>query len=119
MWIKELLFTHAGDFAVLLPLYEMYDDDVFVQRRGSYISVEDFMVNLDKETVECFHQFFNGSTSSRVLDSWIHQPGYPVIKVEVFRDRSPNVILLKQVKILYLDEIIIIQKTVSSNLAYS
>ncbi|XP_073943309.1 aminopeptidase N-like isoform X2 [Choristoneura fumiferana] len=74
------------------------------KRRGSYISIEDFMINLDKETVECFHQFFNGSTSSRVLDSWIHQSGYPVINVEVFRDRSPNVILLKQRKFMFTKE---------------
>ncbi|KPJ05972.1 Aminopeptidase N [Papilio machaon] len=65
-------------------------------RRGKYISLEDFMINLDQDTVECLHQFFNGSTASRVLKSWFHQAGYPIINVQVLRDRNPNVILLKQ-----------------------
>ncbi|XP_013172178.1 PREDICTED: aminopeptidase N-like [Papilio xuthus] len=65
-------------------------------RRGKYISLEDFMISLDQDTVECLHQFFNGSTASRVLKSWFHQAGYPVINVQVLRDRNPNVILLKQ-----------------------
>ncbi|XP_063377441.1 membrane alanyl aminopeptidase-like [Cydia fagiglandana] len=65
-------------------------------RRGSFINLEDFMINLDKETVECFHQFSNGTTSSMVLNSWFWYPGYPVINVHVYRDRLPNVITLKQ-----------------------
>ncbi|CAG5041319.1 unnamed protein product [Parnassius apollo] len=65
-------------------------------RRGKYISLEDFMISLDHDTVECLHQFLNGSTASRVLSSWFHQSGYPVIDVQVLRDRNPNAILLKQ-----------------------
>lgn len=56
------------------------------------------MTHLDLDTVECLHQFFNGSTASRVLESWFYQPGYPVIKVNVLRDRIPNAIQLKQVR---------------------
>ncbi|CAH2070906.1 unnamed protein product, partial [Iphiclides podalirius] len=65
-------------------------------RRGKYISLEDFMISLDHDTVECLHQFFNGSTSSRVLNSWFHQSAYPLVNVQVLRDRNPNVIVLKQ-----------------------
>ncbi|CAH0725370.1 unnamed protein product, partial [Brenthis ino] len=67
-------------------------------KRGQYISLADFMTNLDLDTVECLHQFFNGSTSSRVLSSWFHQSRYPVVNVQVFRDRDPNAIQLKQKK---------------------
>ncbi|KAJ0178637.1 hypothetical protein K1T71_005412 [Dendrolimus kikuchii] len=65
-------------------------------RRGKYISLQDFMTALDKETVECSYQFFNGSTSSRILKSWFRQQGYPVINVQVLRDRIPNAVQLKQ-----------------------
>ncbi|CAH2226407.1 jg23575, partial [Pararge aegeria aegeria] len=68
-------------------------------RRGQYISLIDFMVSLDHDTVDCFHQFFNGSTSSRVLNSWFHQSGYPVVNVLVLRDRTPNAVQLKQVNV--------------------
>ncbi|XP_050667750.1 membrane alanyl aminopeptidase-like [Leptidea sinapis] len=67
-------------------------------RRGRYISLDDFMASLDHDTVECLNQFFNGSTASRVLNSWFYQSGYPVVEVKVFRDRTPNAIQLKQRK---------------------
>ncbi|XP_045494513.1 membrane alanyl aminopeptidase-like [Colias croceus] len=67
-------------------------------RKGSYVSLGDFMASLDHDTVECLHQFFNGSTASRVLSSWFNQPGYPVVSVNVLRDRTPNAIQLKQRK---------------------
>ncbi|XP_049870009.1 membrane alanyl aminopeptidase-like [Pectinophora gossypiella] len=73
-------------------------------RRGHYISLKDFMTNLDHDTVECLHQFFNGSTASKVLDSWFHQPGYPVIHVNVLRDRTPNAVQLKQHKFSFVRE---------------
>ncbi|XP_045447194.1 leucyl-cystinyl aminopeptidase-like [Melitaea cinxia] len=73
-------------------------------RRGKYISVTDFMINLDRDTVECLHQFLNGSTSSRVLNSWFHQSGYPVVNVQVLRDRSPNVVQLKQRKFSFSEQ---------------
>ncbi|CAH2105885.1 unnamed protein product [Euphydryas editha] len=73
-------------------------------RRGKYISLTDFMINLDRDTVECLHQFFNGSTSSRVLNSWFHQAGYPVVNVQVLRDRTPNVVQLKQRKFSFTEQ---------------
>ncbi|XP_068631413.1 aminopeptidase N-like [Battus philenor] len=73
-------------------------------RRGKYISLEDFMISLDHDTVECLHQFFNGSTASRVLNSWFRQPGYPVVNVQVLRDRNPNAILLKQRQFSFTDQ---------------
>ncbi|XP_045765668.1 aminopeptidase N-like [Maniola jurtina] len=73
-------------------------------RRGQYISLIDFMASLDRDTVECFHQFFNGSTSSRVLNSWFHQSGYPVVNVLVLRDRTPNAVQLKQVKFSFIEK---------------
>ncbi|CAK1546281.1 unnamed protein product [Leptosia nina] len=65
-------------------------------RRGHFITLADFMDSLDHDTVECLHQFFNGSTASRVLNSWFNHPGYPVVSVNVLRDRTPNAIQLKQ-----------------------
>ncbi|XP_060801836.1 aminopeptidase N [Amyelois transitella] len=65
-------------------------------RRGKYISLEDFTAAMDRDTIECMHQFFNGSTTSKILHSWIHQSGYPVINVQVLRDRTPNAIQLNQ-----------------------
>ncbi|XP_072939931.1 aminopeptidase N-like [Epargyreus clarus] len=73
-------------------------------RRGKYISLDDFMVSLDRDTVECLQQFFNGSTASRVLNSWFHQSGYPVVNVQVFRDRTPNAIMLKQRQFSFTNE---------------
>ncbi|XP_026484250.2 aminopeptidase N-like [Vanessa tameamea] len=73
-------------------------------RRGQYISLADFMINLDRNTVECLHQFFNGSTASRVLNSWFHQAGYPIINVQVLRDRTPNAIQLKQRKFSFTED---------------
>lgn len=61
-----------------------------------YISLQDFMVNLDQDTVECFIGH-NGSRASVVLDSWFKHPGYPVVYVRVLRNRNPNAIQLKQV----------------------
>lgn len=58
------------------------------------------MASVDRETVECLNQFFNGSTTSKVLNSWFHQSGYPVVNVQVLRDRTPNAIQLKQVCLL-------------------
>ncbi|CAG9795009.1 unnamed protein product [Diatraea saccharalis] len=65
-------------------------------RRGKFISLPDFMQSLDHDTVECFHQFFNGSTASKILNSWFRHSGYPVIDVYVMRDSSSNVIQLTQ-----------------------
>ncbi|XP_022125618.2 aminopeptidase N-like [Pieris rapae] len=65
-------------------------------RRGRFVSIADFMISLDQDTVECMHQFFNGTTASRVLSSWFYQSGYPVVYVNVLRDRTPNAIQLKQ-----------------------
>ncbi|XP_041970216.1 aminopeptidase N-like [Aricia agestis] len=65
-------------------------------RRGKSVSLVDFMISLDHDTFECLNQFFNGSTASRVLNSWFHRPGYPVVNVQVLRDRQPNAIQLKQ-----------------------
>ncbi|XP_052740670.1 aminopeptidase N [Bicyclus anynana] len=73
-------------------------------RRGKDISLIDFMASLDHDTVECFHQFFNGSTSSRVLNSWFHQSGYPVVNVLVLRDRTPNAVQMKQVRFSYIEK---------------
>ncbi|KAM3967289.1 aminopeptidase N [Aphomia sociella] len=65
-------------------------------KRGKLISVKDFTDKLDLETVDCELQFFNGSTASRVLYSWFHHPGYPVVDVQVLRDRTPNAVQLSQ-----------------------
>ncbi|KAL4705518.1 hypothetical protein ACJJTC_011460 [Scirpophaga incertulas] len=65
-------------------------------RRGMYISLEDFMASLDHDTVECSHQFFNGSTASRILNSWFHHSGYPVINVQVLRRGNVDIVQLKQ-----------------------
>ncbi|XP_028172198.1 aminopeptidase N-like isoform X2 [Ostrinia furnacalis] len=73
-------------------------------KRGLYISLQDFMTNLDHDTVECFHQFFNGSTASKVLNSWFRHSGYPVISVVVLRDRTPNAIQLKQSRFSFTHE---------------
>lgn len=70
--------------------------DYINSKRGKYISLQDFTNTLDRNTIECQHQYFNGSTSSRILASWLRRPGYPVINVQVLRDRTPNAILLKQ-----------------------
>lgn len=67
-------------------------------RRGQYISLWDLIGAIDKDTIECTYQFFNGSTPSRILKSWFHQAGYPVVTVNVLRDRTPNAIQLKQVQ---------------------
>ncbi|KAL0833029.1 hypothetical protein ABMA28_001147 [Loxostege sticticalis] len=73
-------------------------------RRGVYISLQDFMTSLDHDTVDCFHQFFNGSTASKVLNSWFRHSGYPVISVQVLRDRTPNAIQLKQSRFTFTRE---------------
>ncbi|RVE43924.1 hypothetical protein evm_011435 [Chilo suppressalis] len=73
-------------------------------RRGKYISLQDFMQSLDHDTVECFHQFFNGSTASKILNSWFHHSGYPVIEVNVMRDSSSeNVVQLKQKRFSFIE----------------
>ncbi|KOB74748.1 Aminopeptidase N-7, partial [Operophtera brumata] len=69
--------------------------------RGQYISVWDLIRAIDKDTIECTYQFFNGSTPSRILESWFHQAGYPVVTVNVLRDRTPNAIQLKQRRFSY------------------
>lgn len=99
---KELVTMKTG--ALLWMLENWIGSEKFHQalvkyinsRRGKYISLQDFMTSLDKETIECSYQFFNGSTSSRILKSWFRQQGYPVINVQVFRDRIPNAVQLKQ-----------------------
>ncbi|XP_059049697.1 aminopeptidase N-like [Achroia grisella] len=65
-------------------------------KRGKFISLKDFNEKLDLETVECELQFFNGSTASRVLSSWFHHSGYPVVDVQVLRDSSGDRVQLNQ-----------------------
>ncbi|XP_026755745.2 glutamyl aminopeptidase-like [Galleria mellonella] len=72
-------------------------------RRGKFISLKDFYEKLDFETVECELQFFNGSTASRVLSSWFHHPGYPVVDVQVLRDNSDDRVLLNQRYFSFID----------------
>lgn len=99
---KELVTMKTG--ALLWMLENWLESERFHQafvkyinsRRGKYISMQDFLTSLDIDTVECSYQFFNGSTSSRILKSWFHRPGYPIINVQVLRDRTPNAIRLKQ-----------------------
>ncbi|CAH1647279.1 unnamed protein product [Spodoptera littoralis] len=99
---KELVTMKTG--AILWMLENWVESDKFhyalvnyiKSRRGKYISLQDFTTTLDHDTIECLHQFFNGSTASRILGSWFRRRGYPVINVQVLRDRSPNAVQLKQ-----------------------
>lgn len=99
---KELVTMKTG--AILWMLENWVGSDKFHQalvhyiksRRGKYISLQDFTTALDQDTIECLHQFFNGSTASRILGSWFRRRGYPVINVQVLRDRVPNAVQLKQ-----------------------
>ncbi|KAJ8733126.1 hypothetical protein PYW08_001424 [Mythimna loreyi] len=99
---KELVTMKTG--AILWMLENWVDSEKFHQalvryiksRRGKFISLESFTLALDQDTIECLHQFFNGSTASRILGSWFRRRGYPVINVQVLRDRIPNAVQLKQ-----------------------
>ncbi|XP_075971882.1 leucyl-cystinyl aminopeptidase-like [Anticarsia gemmatalis] len=99
---KELVQMKTG--AILWMLENWVESDKFHNslvnyinsKRGKYISLQDFTTTMDRDNIECLHQFFNGSTASRILGSWLRRPGYPVINVQVLRDRSPNAIQLKQ-----------------------
>ncbi|KAG6458908.1 aminopeptidase N [Manduca sexta] len=107
---KDLVTMKTG--AILWMLENWLQSEKFHQalvkyinsRRGKYISLQDFVSALDYDTVECSHQFFNGSTASRILKSWFHQPGYPVINVQVLRDRTPNAVQLKQRQFSFTQE---------------
>nr|QIS77245.1 APN7 [Helicoverpa armigera] len=99
---KDLVMMKTG--AILWMLENWVESEKFHKsimnymksRRGKYVSLEDFTTTLDHDTIECFHQFFNGSTASRILGSWFRRRGYPVINVQVLRDRTPNSVQLKQ-----------------------
>ncbi|CAB3239521.1 unnamed protein product [Arctia plantaginis] len=107
---KELVQMKTG--AILWMLENWVESDKFHQslvdfinsRRGKYISLQEFTTVLDRDNIECLHQFFNGSTASRILWTWIRRPGYPVINVQVLRDRTPNAIQLKQRQFSYTAE---------------
>ncbi|KAF9798705.1 hypothetical protein SFRURICE_007035 [Spodoptera frugiperda] len=89
----------AVDWHRSTPALETFNTSLAIEippRRGKYISLQDFTTTLDQNTIECLHQFFNGSTASRILGSWFRRRGYPVINVQVLRDRSPNAVQLKQ-----------------------
>ncbi|KAH9643215.1 hypothetical protein HF086_012877 [Spodoptera exigua] len=85
---KELVTMKTG--AILWMLENWVESDKFhyalvnyiKSRRGKYISLQDFTTTLDHDTIECLHQFFNGSTASRILGSWFRRRGYPVINVQ-------------------------------------
>ncbi|KAJ8727739.1 hypothetical protein PYW07_001858 [Mythimna separata] len=99
---RELVTMKTG--AILWMLENWVDSDKFHQalvnyiksRRGKYISLDSFTTALDQATIDCLHQYFNGSTATRILGSWFRRPGYPVINVQVLRDRQPNAVQLKQ-----------------------
>ncbi|KAL0833030.1 hypothetical protein ABMA28_001148 [Loxostege sticticalis] len=67
-------------------------------KRGTEISLQDFMNQLDQDTVDCFKQSFSGINTSKVLMSWFTHSGYPVISVQVIRNNTPNIIELKQTR---------------------
>ncbi|GBP46435.1 Glutamyl aminopeptidase [Eumeta japonica] len=69
-------------------------------RRGKFVSIEDFAKFLQSETVKC--EFFEGYTVSDVLGSWINQPGYPLVHVQVYRyNDTEDVIKLEQKHFAY------------------
>lgn len=64
------------------------------------IAVDDFAEYLQKESVHC--DFFKGYTVSDVFNSWIKQPGYPVVNVHIYRNSGDqDVVNLEQVIYLY------------------
>lgn len=55
-----------------------------------------FLQHLDQEAVECM-KLWNGTLASTTMSTWFNEAGYPIISVNVFRDRNPEAIQLKQV----------------------
>ncbi|XP_026322218.1 membrane alanyl aminopeptidase-like [Hyposmocoma kahamanoa] len=64
-------------------------------RRGKAMSFLGFLEFLDQEAVECM-KLLNGTLASTTMSTWFSEAGYPVLNVNVFRDRNPEVIQLKQ-----------------------
>lgn len=71
---------------------------IFHFRRGKSMSYLDFLEFFDHEAVECM-KLLNGTLVSSTMSTWFSEAGYPVISVNVFRDRNPEAIQLKQVTI--------------------
>lgn len=65
------------------------------------MSFQGFLQFLDQEAVECV-RLLNGTLASTTMSTWFNEPGYPIINVNVFRDRNPEAIQLKQVTLLTL-----------------
>lgn len=58
--------------------------DYITNRRGKIISIIDFSEYLQSASVYC--EFFKGYTVADVLNSWVEQPGYPIVNVRVYRN---------------------------------